>query len=95
MDAASKRVAARVRLRIGEAIDAPWHPSVVSTRELLIGDTPEQHAADLEVLQRWKAAHPDAFPPDEGAGARIMQKLEEMARRQEAHDELRAQDLQT
>jgi hypothetical protein len=95
MEAARSRVTARVRLRIGEAIDAPWHPSVVLARTMLAGDTPEQHAADLEVLQRWNAAHPDAFPPDEGACDRIMAKLDEMARRREAHDELRAQNRQT
>jgi hypothetical protein len=87
VEAARKRAVARVYLHLGQRLDMPNHPTVQSARETLAGDTPEQHAADLEVLQRWKAAHPDAFPPDEGAGARIMAKLEEMARRREAYDE--------
>ncbi len=81
VEAARARAAARVRLNIGEVLDAAWHPAVKSAHALLIGDTPAQAAADLEVLQRWGTKHPEVLAPDDGTLTRIMQRLEEMARR--------------
>jgi hypothetical protein len=92
MEAARKRVVARVFCHIGQRLDIPNHPTVSAARERLQGDTPEQYAADLEVLQRWKARHPNAFPPDEEGCNRIMRKLDETAQRMGVYRELRAQN---
>jgi hypothetical protein len=85
VEAAKTRVAARVRLKIGEACEAGGHPAVIWARTFLVGDTPAQAEADLATLQHWAASHPDAFDPDEDGRTRIMQKLEEMAQRWQAH----------
>ena len=84
VEAARMRAAARIRLKIGEALDAAGHPAVISARTFLIRDTPAQAAADLETLTRWHACHPVTLDPDEDRLTRIMQKLEEMARRLQA-----------
>ena len=78
------RVAARARLHVGEALDVCWHPSVQSARAQLHGDSPALAAADLERLQAWGRTHPEALTPDDGSLARISEKLDELARRQQA-----------
>jgi hypothetical protein len=84
VEAASARVAARVRLKIGELLEAAWHPAVKSARDILHGDTPAQAAADLETLQRWGRQHPEVLAPDDGWGARITARVEEMVQRMQA-----------
>jgi hypothetical protein len=79
VESARTRVAARLRLKIGEVLDAAWHPAVVSARMLLMGDTPDQAAADMATLQRWGNMHPEALTPDDGTLTRIIQKLEQTA----------------
>jgi hypothetical protein len=85
VEAARTRVAARVRLHIAERLGIPNHPAAQSARALLEGYTAAQAAADLDLLKRWAASHPDAFEPDEEGCARIMRKVEEMAQRLQAH----------
>jgi hypothetical protein len=97
VEACRARAAARVRLHVGERLNIPWHPSVVSARELLIGDTPEQKQADLDTLQRWGREHPELLAPDDGWRERFNATLDETAQRINAGkrapaDELRAQD---
>lgn len=84
LEAARTRAAARVRLHIGEAPDAAWHPAVKSAHAFLIGDTPAQAAADLDTLRRWYASHPEALDPDDGTLMRITARLAEMAQRMPA-----------
>jgi hypothetical protein len=84
VEACRARAAARIRLHIGERLNVPWHPAVVSARELLVGDTPEQQQADLETLQRWGREHPERLTPDDGWAARFTAKLDEMAQRMQA-----------
>jgi hypothetical protein len=79
VESARTRVAARLRLKIDEVLDAAWHPAVVSARMLLMGDTPDQAAADMDTLQRWGNMHPEALTPDDGTLTRIIQKLEQTA----------------
>jgi hypothetical protein len=79
------RVAARVRRRIGEMRGAGEHAADEDARTLLTGDTPEQAAADLKMLERWDRAHPQAITPEPSVRERISAKLETMARRLEAH----------
>jgi hypothetical protein len=84
IEAARTRAAARARLKIGEALHVAWHPAVESARDLLIGDTPAQASADLEILQRWGRQYPAALYPADGTRARIMARMEEMAQRMQA-----------
>jgi hypothetical protein len=84
VEACRTRAAARIRLHIGERLDIPWHPAVMSARELLIGDTPAQQQADLDTLQRWGREHPELLVPDDGSRERFSAKLDEMAQRIEA-----------
>ena len=84
VEACRARAAARIRLHIGERLNIPWHPAVVSARELLQGDTPAQKQADLETLQRWGREHPELLAPDDGWRERFIAKLDEMAQRLEA-----------
>jgi hypothetical protein len=79
VESARTRAAARVRLQIGEMCDAAWYPAVVSARMLLMGDTPDQAAADMDTLQRWGNMHPEALTPDDGTLTRIIQRLEQTA----------------
>jgi hypothetical protein len=92
VDACRARAGARVRLYVGERLQIPEHPSVVSARALLMGDTPERQQADLDTLQRWGREHPELLASDDGCRERISAKLEEMSRRLEASHELRAPD---
>jgi hypothetical protein len=85
IEAVRARVVARIKVHIGEALAAGWHPTVKSAREILGGDTPAQAAADRDILERWGRAHPELLHPDEDGRTRIMQKLEEMAQRRHAH----------
>ena len=84
VESARTRAVARLRLHIGELMGAEHHTAVQSARALLIGDTPEQAAADLKTLQRWGRAHPELLTPHDGWAARITARLEEMAQRPEA-----------
>jgi hypothetical protein len=84
VEACRARAAARIRLHIGERLNIPWHPSVVSAWELLKGYTSEQAAVDLEILQRWGREHPELLAPDDGWRERFIATLDEMAQRIEA-----------
>jgi hypothetical protein len=85
VEACRARAVARVRLHIGERLNIPNHPAVVSARELLTGYTSEQAATDLEILQRWGREHPERLAPDDGWHERFTAKLDEMAQRLEAN----------
>jgi hypothetical protein len=61
VEAARTRVAARVRLYLTERLGIPNHPAAQSARALLEGYTAAQAAADLDLLKRWAASHPDAL----------------------------------
>jgi hypothetical protein len=85
VEAAKARALARVRLKISVALDAVGHPACKADVALLADDTPEQAAADREILQRWARQYPATlYPDDDGARDRIAAKLEEMARRMQA-----------
>jgi hypothetical protein len=85
VEAAKARALARVRLKIAAALDAVGDARFKADAALLADDTPEQEAADTELLQRWARQHPATLYPDaDGARARITAKLEEMARRMQA-----------
>jgi hypothetical protein len=83
---ARARVGARTRRRIAEALGASEHPADQADRELLIGDTPQQAAADLDLLERWDRAHPALARGTAGTRDRMAARLEQQARRLEAHD---------
>jgi hypothetical protein len=86
VEAAKRRALARLWLRLGDALDTPTHPAVVSARTFLQDDTPEQGPVDLDTLQRWEEAHPDTlYPAAEGSRAGLERKLEEMRQRMEAN----------
>jgi len=83
IEAVRARVVARIKVHIGAALQAEWHPAVKAAHEILSRDTPAQVAADRDTLQRWGRAHPDLLTPDAGGRARFIRKLEEMAQRME------------
>jgi hypothetical protein len=85
VEAVRARVVARLRLSIGERLGLLNHPAIQSAHALLRGDSPAQKQADLETLRRRGQAHPERLPPDDGRGARLMQRLDEMAARMEAN----------
>jgi hypothetical protein len=85
VEAAKARALARVRVKISVALGAADHPAFQADAALLTDDTPEQAAADTELLQRWARQHPSTMYPDaDGARPRITAKLEEMARRMQS-----------
>jgi hypothetical protein len=86
VEAAQQRCLARVHLRIGEALGKPDDPFVVKARATLIDNAPEQRQQDLETLQRWSRAHAELSRGSEGARDRISARLDELARRMQAHD---------
>jgi hypothetical protein len=86
VEQAKQRCLARVHLRIGEALGRMDEPLVLKAQALLTDDTPEQRVQDLDTLQRWSRAHPELSRGSEGARDRISARLDELARRMEAHD---------
>ena len=84
IEAVRTRVVARIKVHIGETLEAEWHPAVKAAREILVGDTPAQTAADRDIFVRWRRAHQALLDPDEDGRARFMRKLEEMAQRMQA-----------
>jgi hypothetical protein len=86
VEAAKQRCLARVHLRIGETLGKADDPLVVKARGTLIDDTPEQREQDRETLRQWSRAHPDLSRGSEGARDRMSARLDELARRMEAHD---------
>jgi hypothetical protein len=87
VEAAKARVLARVRLKIRVALGAVGHPACKADAALLADDTPEQAAADTELLQRWAHEYPATLYPDGGARERIAATLEEMTRRMQSGEE--------
>jgi hypothetical protein len=81
VEAAKARALARVRLKISVALDRVDDPAFKAYHAFLADDTPEQAAADTELLQRWARRHPATLYPDDGVRERIEAKLEELARR--------------
>src|SRR5919108_5782793 len=58
VDAALTRQTARVRLVLCERLETEDdHYAIVAARETLGEDTPEQAAADLDVINRWHRVH--------------------------------------
>jgi hypothetical protein len=84
VEAAKARALARVRLKIAAALDAVGDARFKADAALLADDTPEQAAADTELLQRWAHQYPATLYSDSGARERIAAKLEEMAHRMQA-----------
>jgi hypothetical protein len=78
VQAAKARALARLRLKISVALDRVGDLTFKADAALL--------AADTEILQRWARQHPATLYPDDGVRERIAAKLEEIARRMEAHD---------
>jgi hypothetical protein len=87
LEAAKARALARVRLRISAALGVEGDPAFKADAVLLADDTPEQAAADTELLQRWASQHPATLYPVDGVRARFTAKLEEMAQRLQAGKE--------
>jgi hypothetical protein len=82
--AAEGRIGARVRLKVCRLLETPdTHPSMADALTVLAGDTPEQAAHDAALVRRWRQAQGLAVDAA-GARARVMARLEEMARRQQA-----------
>jgi hypothetical protein len=85
VEAVRARVVARLRRYLGERLGIPNDPAIQASHALLRGDTPAQQQADLETLRRWGETHPERLTPDDGGGARLMQRLDEMTQRMEAN----------
>jgi hypothetical protein len=81
VDAALRRQTARVRLVVGERLGtAADHYAMVDARETLGEDTPEQEAADLELISRWRCVHRTAEVPGD-VRQRLREKIDAIARR--------------
>jgi hypothetical protein len=87
VEAAKRRVLARVRLKISLALGVVDDPAFAVDHALLTDDSAEQAAADREILQRWARQHPATLYPEDGARERITAKLEAMGRGLEASHE--------
>jgi hypothetical protein len=92
VEAAKARALARVRLKIAAALGVVDDPALTADHARLANDSPEQGAADREVLQRWAREHPATLYPDDGARARIAAKLEEMSQRMQARKDDEPED---
>jgi hypothetical protein len=85
--AAERRLQGRVRLTIGRRLGAPdTDRDMADALMVLAEDSPAQAAHDAAVVRRWDQAH-GIVEDAAGARARIAQRLEEMAERQQAYDE--------
>jgi hypothetical protein len=87
VETAKARALARVRLKIATALGMVGDTRFKADTALLADDTPEQAAADAEILRRWAQRHPMTLYPVDGARDRIAARLEEMARRLQAGKE--------
>ena len=81
VESARTRTAARVRLKIGEALGAAWQPAVISARTLMVGDTPHRRLPIERSCGRWGRDYSETLAPDDGTLTRISARLEEMAQR--------------
>ena len=82
--AAERRIQARVRLCIARRLEVPeTHPGMAEALAVLAEETPEQATHDAALVRRWRQAQGLAVDAA-GARARVMARLEEMARRQQA-----------
>ena len=82
--AAERRMWARVRRFIGRRLEVPdTHPGMAEALTVLAEETPEQATHDAALVRRWRQAQGLAVDAA-GARARVMARLEEMARRQQA-----------
>jgi hypothetical protein len=87
VNTAERRRQARVRLTIARCLEASdTYPGVAEARMILAEDAPEQAARDEALVCRWRQAH-GIVVDAAGARARIAQRLEAMAVRQQAYDE--------
>jgi hypothetical protein len=84
--AVERRRQARVRLLIGRRLEVPdTDPGMADALMVLAGDSPEQAAHDEALMRRWCQAH--GIVVDAGARDRVLARLEEMSRRQQAAGE--------
>jgi chromosomal replication initiation ATPase DnaA len=81
VEAAKARVLARVRHKLCLALHAGDDPAFHAAASRLADDTPEQAAADEEMLRHWARQHQATLYPAEGARARLTAALDTMARR--------------
>ncbi len=84
---AERRMQARTRLWIGRRLGAlDTDPGMAEALMVLAGDTPEQAAHDEALGSRWRQTH-GIVVDTSGARERILQRLDEMAERQQAYNE--------
>jgi fermentation-respiration switch protein FrsA (DUF1100 family) len=87
VDAAERRIQARTQLWIGRRLGwSDTDPGMADALMVLAGDTPEQAAHDEALISRWRQTHGIVV---DASGARewVLQRLDEMATRQQAYDE--------
>jgi hypothetical protein len=81
--AAEGRMRARVRRSLGRRLEVPdTYLSMADALMVLAEESPEQAAHDEALVSRWRQVH--GMTVDAGARVHIAERLEEMARRQQA-----------